>query len=122
MSQDLTAAELCNLPMNCPCGAMPGDGTCPKLLEPPARSRTAREAMDRESRQQSPSSRPSSSSSSSSSSSQSRVGTGLVWILRNSKPTCSSRTSPILAWLPNAPRTLHLLISQPPSTTLCSRS
>lgn len=27
------SCPLCNLPMSCPCGAIPGDGTCPKLLE-----------------------------------------------------------------------------------------
>lgn len=90
----------------------------PQASGAPARCRTAREAMDRESRQERPG--PSYSYSSSSSCSYS---SGLEWDQDSSgsfeirNPPASSRTSPILAWLPNAPRTLHPLISQPPPTT-----
>lgn len=90
------------------------DGNCPKLLEllPVLEPHAA--AMDRESRHSNaPAQAPSSKLQF-----KPRVASGLVWTLRNSKPTCTSRTSPILAWLPNAPRTLHPLISQPLSTTL----
>lgn len=102
---------------------MPGDGTCPKLLEllPVLEPHAA--AMDRESRQEkAPAPGPAQASKfklqlKSLEWDQDSPGS---FEIRN--PPASSRTSPILAWLPNAPRTLHPLISQPPPTTLCPRS
>lgn len=68
---------------------MPGDGTCPKLLELLPVLEPHATAMDRESRQEKkPQLQAQLKLPNSSSSSESRVGSGLAWILRNSKPTC----------------------------------